>query len=362
MGAADARGYQPSAAPAEVPIGRTTSAPAVSRASKSGASRAWPWAIVALTAGALAAALVMAPSASASPGAGLAWLLFLGSSVHVASTTWLYTLPEVRAYASQYRLRYVWAPIGLVLAAAITAAMLSPAVMTWILLPYFAWQFFHFQKQNLGMAALAASAHSVTPLRPSERRALIVAGSAGIAALMAHPDLLQLDLRLHVDEVFRIAALVFVGAVGWGLVSLARRQSQDRPAGFCAAYVMSLMFSLPIFVVGSPYAAVGGMTIAHGFQYLLLMGLIAAAGRRRTSRVLKLAILCNMALVGGALLSGASHLHGSAPMLRLFFGAYLGVVMAHFVIDARFWRMRDRFPRQFMAFHVPYLVPASTRD
>ena len=35
--------------------------------------------------------------------------------------------------------------------------------MAWLLLAYFGWQFFHFQKQNLGMAALAASVHRVDP-------------------------------------------------------------------------------------------------------------------------------------------------------------------------------------------------------
>jgi hypothetical protein len=298
----------------------------------------------------------MAPGASASPVRGLAWLLFLGSSVHVASTAWLYTLAEVRSYAWRRQLRYLWVPVCLVLATAATAAILSSALMAWLLLPYFAWQFFHFQKQNLGMAALAASSHGVTSLCPAERRSLVVAGAAGIAGLMAHPGLLQLRVRPPIGALFALAALLFSGAVGFGLLSLARRRSQDRPAGFCAMYLLSLLFSLPIFVFRSPYAAVGGMTIAHGLQYLLLMGQVAAGNSRGTSRALRIAVLSNIALVGGALLSGASHLHGSPPALRLLFGAYLGAVMAHFVIDAGFWRMRDPFPRQFMARHVPYLV------
>jgi hypothetical protein len=122
-------------------------------------------------------------------------------------------------------------------------------------------------------------------------------------------------------------------------------------------YLMALLFSLPIFVFRSPYAAVGGMTIGHGFQYLLLVGLVAAGNRRGTSRWLRLAGFANVALVGGALLSGASHLHGFPPAIRLVFGAYLGVVTAHFVIDAGFWRMRDPFPRAFLARHVPGLAP-----
>jgi hypothetical protein len=143
----------------------------------------------------------------------------------------------------------------------------------------------------------------------------------------------------------------------------AHRPRTDRPAGFCAIYLLSLLFSLPIFVFASPYAAVGGMTIAHGSQYLLLVGLVAASGTSRgAKRVLPMGVLCNVALVGGALLSSTSHLHGSPAAFRLLFGVYLGAVMAHFVVDAGLWRMRDPFPRQFLARHLPYLVPASVAD
>ena len=155
---------------------------------------------------------------------------------------------------------------------------------------------------------------------------------------------------------FAVAGLLFAAGTGSGAVALARRPAADRPAGFCAMYLMALLFSLPIFAFRSPYAAVGGMTIAHGFQYLLLVGLVAAGTSPKSSRVLPIAALCNIALLGGIALSGASHLHSSAPAERLLFGAYLGVVMSHFVIDAGFWRMRDPFPRQFMARHLPYLV------
>ena len=312
---------------------------------------------MALSAGAFGGAVALAPSASAAPVRGLAWLLFLGSSVHVAATGWLYTLPDVRAHATARPLRYIWIPAGLVVTGAVTAAAVSPAAMAWLLLAYFGWQFFHFQKQNLGLAALAASVHRVRPLSRAERRALMGAGGAGILGLLAHPGLLQLRVDPGAGELFTVAGLLFAAGAGSGVVALVRRPAADRPAGFCAMYLMALLFSLPIFVFRSPYAAVGGMTIAHGFQYLLLVGLVAAGNRRGTSRWLRLAVFANVALVGGALLSGASHLHGFPPAIRLVFGAYLGVVTAHFVIDAGFWRMRDPFPRAFLARHVPGLVP-----
>lgn len=318
--------------------------------------RLWLWLTVIFTGGGIVAAVALAPRASAPPLRGLAWLLFLGSSVHVASTGWLYTLADVRAYSAQRPLRYRWVPVGLVLGGAATAAIASPAQLSWLLLAYFAWQFFHFHRQNLGMAALAASSHRVAPLTPTERGALTVAGGSGIVGLMARPALIQLRVDTHIGFLFDAGEIVFAAAVLTGLVALGRRPAPDRPAGVGTVYAMALLFSLPVFVFSSPYAAVGGMTIAHGLQYLLLVGLIAGGGRR-TTRLRAVVVLGNIGLVGGALLSGASHLHDAMPVVRLLFGAYLGVVMAHFVIDAGLWRMRDPFPRMFLARHLPALVP-----
>jgi len=314
---------------------------------------------VALTLGAFTAAIALAPPASAPPASGLAWLLFVGSSVHVASTGWLYTLPEVREYARQRPARLILLPAALVVMSGAAAAVVSPATLAWCLLPYYAWQFFHFQKQNLGLAALAASSRRTASLRPAERRAIMTAGYAGIAGLIAHPGLLQLRTGLPgLGRLYPAAAAVFAGAVAAGVAAAARRPGGNGPSGFRVVYLISLGFFLPVFVFRSPYAAVGGMTVAHGLQYLLLLGLVAAGRRPAAGRAIRLAVLANIALAGGAVLSAASHLHGAAATAgRVAFGAYLGAVMAHFVIDATLWRLRDPFPRAFLAARVPGLLP-----
>jgi hypothetical protein len=278
--------------------------------------------------------------------------------VHVASTAWLYTVPDVRGYVREHRGRFVWVPIALVLAAVTAAAMVPERTFTWILLPYFAWQFFHFQKQNLGMAALTGSAYRVAPLRPAERSALIASGVAGIAGLIAHPDLLQISVDPGLRALFPASAAIFASAVAFGVLQLARRPADQRPSGFSAIYLVSLLFSLPVFLFASPYAAVGGMTITHGAQYLILIGLLASAGEGGPARWLRLAVLFNIALLGGLVLSVASHLHGAAPAGRVLYGAYLGATMAHFVIDAGIWRLREAFPRRFISTRLPFLVPA----
>jgi hypothetical protein len=327
------------------------------------AGQAWLWATVGLTGAALVVLVLLAPPADASPIRALSWLLFTGSSVHVASTAWLFVLPSVRAYAKEHLSRCAWIPAGLIVGTAIAAAVISPAAFQWLLLPYFGWQFYHYQKQNVGMAALAAATHRAAPLSAAERRSLVLAGAATIGALCADPRLLSLHISLDAPWLGPAAEIGFAGAVAAGIVALARRPAAERPAGFCAVYLTSLLFGLPAFVFSSPYAAVGGMTVAHGLQYLLLISLVAGGNTSgaRSSRFVKFTLLFNIALIGGALLSAASHLHNSSPIGRMAFGAYLGVVMAHFVIDAGIWRMRDPLARKFVADSLPFLVPPRTR-
>ncbi|HSR85392.1 MAG TPA: hypothetical protein VLM11_14550 [Streptosporangiaceae bacterium] len=322
-------------------------------------ARAWIAATVGLSVSAIVGAVVLAPPASARPPEGLAFLLFVGSSVHVASTGWFYTVPEVRAHMRQHPARYVWWPVALIAGAVAVAVLLPRSVLDWLLLPYFGWQFFHYQKQNLGIAALAAASRRIKPLRRTDRWALTGAGLAGIAGLLARPGLLQVPVRPILAPVFPVAATAFAAFVALGAGCLAARRPGQRPPGFCACYAVALIFSLPVFVFSSPYAAVAGLTIAHGLQYLLLMTLLAGGqrDRRPLRRAAGLAALCNIALLGGAALSMASDQASGGPAVRALFGVFLGAVMAHFVVDAGLWRMRSDFQRSFLGSRLPYLVP-----
>jgi hypothetical protein len=68
------------------------------------------------------------------------------------------------------------------------------------------------------------------------------------------------------------------------------------------------------------------------------------------------AVFLNIGLIGGIALNLMSHLHNTAWPVRALYGAYLGAVMAHFVIDAGLWRLRDEFPRKFLRDSLPFLL------
>lgn len=316
----------------------------------------WFGASVVLTCGAVTTCVVLAPKSGGSPDVGLAWLLFLGSSVHVASTGWLFTNSDVRRYAREKRGRYVWAPLGVVTTGVMLSVVASPRLMSWAVLLVLAWQLHHFQKQNIGQVALTGVSLGLAPLRRGERAAICTTGAAGIAAACAHPALLQLDVRppLASDAALLATALLVLGIAGGARVLTGRLRSERSPR-FCLMYGLALLFPLPIFVFGSPYAAVAGMTMAHGLQYLLLIGLVAAGSEPRY-RMGGAAALCTLAVLGGVVLNLISHLHGDGLPLRMLFGAYLGVLAAHFVVDAGIWRLRDPFVRAFLSQRVGYLL------
>jgi hypothetical protein len=335
-------------------------AEAVSRRARHAAI--WRWATVVVTVVALGGAAVLAPGPTGQPGAVLAVLLFAGSSVHVASTGWFATSPEVKGYATAGERRgLIWWPLGLLGTGALVAALAPSGALHWLLLLVFAWQFRHFQKQNLGVMALTATSLGVsTPCRV-ERRVVALAGTCGIAGLVTRPSLLQLDLYRLPHALHTVAAISYVASVLAGSIVLMRRTPGQRPASYLAACVVALLFPLPIFLFTSPYAAVGGMTVAHGAQYLVLMTLVAAGEARTTSpqRPLgPLTLLGAIALGGGAALGVAAHLHLSeSPALRGLFGLYLGFLCTHFVVDARLWRLSSRFPRAFLGARLAFLIP-----
>ena len=197
------------------------------------AARAWLWATILLTAGALASAVALAPPAGAPPVRALSWLLFTGSSVHVASTGWLFTVPAVRAYAREHAVRCLWIPVSLVVVAAIAAAAIRPAAFGWLLLPVL----------RLAVLPLSEAEH-----RDGLARRVSAAGAAaapgGAAAAAARrslrpsrpwppgPDCSACGWHRPCPRCSRWPERLYAVAVAAGLAALARRPAAAAPGGF----------------------------------------------------------------------------------------------------------------------------------
>jgi hypothetical protein len=313
-----------------------------------------------VAAGSSASAVVLAaalsPPSGRDPGLALGLPLLFTAATHVAATPWLATLGEVRACAAARRARFVLAPLVGFGACVAVAGALSTIALERCLLVFFAWQFFHFAKQNVGVVGLAAGADRVAGPTVGERRWIMASGTIGVAGLLARPSLIEVRVAPTL-VLFHLAAATWCCVAVGGLLELRRRPRAQRPVGFTACYVVAVCFSCPIFFAGSPYAAVAGMTIAHGLQYLGILGLVAAGPIARRGRGIRVALLVNVAAFGGLAIHAASRLSAPIPGGRLAFGAYLGAYVAHFVVDAGLWRMSLPSSRRFVGAALPRLVP-----
>jgi hypothetical protein len=68
-------------------------------------------------------------------------------------------------------------------------------------------------------------------------------------------------------------------------------------------------------------------------------------------------LLAGVLALAGAL-AAASHLHTGPGLTGAVFGAYVGIVVGHFLLDAGLWRLRDPFPRWWLSQRLPSLLPA----
>ena len=150
-------------------------------------ARAWVAATAAMSVAAAVAAILLAPPASARPPEALAFLLFVGSSVHVASTGWFYTDPEMRGHFRGHLVRYLLMPVLLIAGTALLFQLGDKPVRGWLLLGFFSWQLWHYQKQNVGVQSFVAAGTGSGPLSVWERRTLMVA--AVIALRLKAPHL-----------------------------------------------------------------------------------------------------------------------------------------------------------------------------
>jgi len=274
-------------------------------------------------------------------------LVFLGANFHVASTGWFYTDPEMRSHFRARPVRYIVVPCLLVSGSAATFYFVDRALLPYFVISFLCWQLWHYQKQNIGLLSFIAAGTDGAPLSIWERRTLALAAFAGILGLFS---------ILQMGPPYLAAAFLRFHSVGMALYCLV-------PVAFCIAvvnnpalranrirllfFLITALFFFPTFVFSDSTSALAGYAIAHGLQYLVFMGFVSASKGKTTVSLIKLLAI---ATFGGIILDRAADARDwlERPYELAIYGAFLGLVMTHFVLDAGIWRLRESFQRNYM--------------
>jgi hypothetical protein len=233
----------------------------------------------------------------------------------------------------------------------------GPSTPTAVLnLGYTIWLLWHYQRQNWGIHSFISrvtSGERATELESWILRLAVVGGLlAGVKVLGFG---LGTPLSGFADDCFRagaaVTALVPIGI----LVAVVRTPALRRAPGRLLFLCVAGSFFAPVFLFDDNPGAFLSYALAHGLQYVVFMTWVASDGAREAARP-GLATLVVSVFTLGLLLSvgGDNTLVREMDLLPLQ-GLILGITMAHFVVDAGIWRLRDEFPRRYMARAFPFL-------
>ena len=174
-------------------------------------------------------------------------LLFLGG-IHVPATLLLYVDKEFLGIVREHKARYVYLPITLSLGSGLIFAFGRPVMQSYLYLIYWAWQAYHYGRQNIGVYAFAAIAQGWHPHR-AERRTLELTTACGICGTF---KILGMDVApsyLHglFDVLYRASYFVFIGLLIFSIYIYLKHR-KDSSLTKTAFFFTLVLFFFPIFL------------------------------------------------------------------------------------------------------------------
>jgi hypothetical protein len=272
---------------------------------------------------------------------------FFGSNFHVAATGWFFTDPEMRSHFRSRPLRYFVVPLLLVAGSTAAFCFLDRALTIWLLVAFLAWQLWHYQKQNVGLLSFVAAGTGGTPLSVWERRTFALAAVAGILGFFGVARLAPSGFTAEMALLHQAGGIIYCLVPVLFCVALVKVADLRRNTLRLLFFAFGALFFLPTYLFSDMVSALVGYAIAHGLQYIVFMGVVSV---RRRNAAISLVKLLLIATAGAVLLDNAREGMEwlDQPFGAAVYGAFLGVVMAHFVLDAGIWRLREAFQRSYM--------------
>ncbi len=293
---------------------------------------------------------------------GLLTVLAITGPMHVAATSFFYTDRDFRPVLRESPWRcvfsIVWLPSAILLAGLVAGAI---GGRPWGYLAVFsfhnAWLFYHYQRQNFGLVSFVSSRVGTGRLPAQVNTALNLSAFGGYLSMLGVPGFLSLGapgfLNYTNESTSLQATLVFwvLGAVVYTLsivvmIRVLLREPRLRASGWVVGgLIVSLGFFLPSLV--SRTIALGFLpyAIAHGAQYILMMGI---ASGRSSRGWMALLTMCGL----GAMIGLTINAMTAWPLIFV----NLGLVEVHFMVDAKVWRLREPKQRAIMNDRFDFLL------
>jgi len=263
----------------------------------------------------------------ASAQAALLPLTAISGIGHVGATAFFYFDRDFFKLIGENKQRFFLWPAMLAIGC---VAVFSTNAAAWTLLVtgFLAWQLYHFQRQNYGLIAFAARSAGLGKL-PDELTWMLNFGVAGaICNLLRRVELkgaFASAIAYDLSVVMFIASTVLLIKV---LLTTPRLRT-DLP--ILIFTVLGWMFYLPTLVSTTDLVGYWSYAVAHGAQYIIFM-IVVSGNRKHGTKALSLFLL-----LFAAMLLAFDHLNRSGAGMA----AYTGLVMGHFLVDAKIWRLRE---------------------
>lgn len=301
--------------------------------------------------------------------------LFLGTA-HVPATLFFYTDKTFAHIIKSHKARYIYFPLLLTLGAGFLVAFSSLTTQIYLFLIFWAWQAFHYGRQNLGIYSFTSIAEGTSAPDKREKLAIDLAticgvlGTFRILGLGAAPEF----LKGFIEALFQVGKFGYFVVIAFGLFVYIRNFRRTTLLKTIFFWTL-VFFFLPIYLSNDINVTFLSYAIAHGLQYIIFMGIVSFGAEpgerdqaRRYQNVMKLtalALLLGLLFFHAETFRGFDLVKGSNLLTwttDFFFGAVLGATMAHFVIDAGAWRLSKLPQREYMRKRFGFVFSAASPD
>ena len=288
-------------------------------------------------------------------------LLFLGTA-HVPATLFFYLDKDFSEIIRKHKARYVYFPIVLTIATGLLFAFASSIIQAYTLLIYWAWQAFHYGRQNTGIYSFLSIATRGTPPARNERTMIELGTYCGIIGTFKILGTAVAPAYLHgvFDALYRIGTVAFVLLLLASVFVYVRNVKRTTPL-LTIFYFTLVCFFLPVFLSTDMNVAFFSYAIAHGVQYILFMTVVSLNfdpenERRRLQignaiKLIAVTVLLGLLFYRAIELKTIEFLAADKTLIRIVdfvIGATIGATMAHFVIDAGAWRLSQSLQRTYI--------------